>query len=79
MSFPPRVSHLNHYEISKLVFDPSMLRDSGNFNKGRNQQEHYPDADDEFPPNMPDLLGPQFQTTCFLDADRAGEQLTRRL
>ena len=40
-------SYLNHYDRSKLVFDPSMPRESENLNRGKNWQEHYPDAKDE--------------------------------
>ena len=56
-----------------------MPRDSVNFNEGKNWQEHCPYYRDEFPPNMPDPLGPLVRITSFIDADHAGEQLTRRL
>ena len=50
---------------------------SQNFNKGKNWQDNYPYAKDEFPPNMTDQLGPSVQITYFLGADHAGDQLTR--
>ena len=70
-------SYLNHYDRFQLVFDPSMLHDSGNFDEGKNCQDHYPDAEDELPPNMPDPLGPLVQITCFLGVDHAGDHVTR--
>ena len=58
-------SYLNHYDRPKLVFDPSMPRNSGNFNKGKNWQEHYPDAEDKLPSNRPYPLGLLVRITFF--------------
>ena len=57
-------------------FDPGMPRDSGNFSKGKNWKEYYPNDQDELPPNMTDPLGPPVQIACFLNADHAGDHLT---
>ena len=38
----------------------------------------YPDAADPLPPNMPQARGNPVSTTCFVDADHAGCQATRR-
>ena len=70
-------SYLDHYDRTKLVFDPSMPSHIVNFNKVKNCQEHYPYAEDDFPLNMPDSLGPPVRITCFLDSDHTGDQLTR--
>ena len=54
----------------------SMPRDNRNFNEGKNCQEHYLDANDEFPPNMPDPLVSTVRITCSINVNHAGNQLT---
>ena len=43
-------------------------------------ERFYPDAHeiDEQPPKMPEPLGPPVRINCFVDADHAGDQATRR-
>ena len=69
-------SYLNDYDRSNFL-NTSMPRDSGKFNEGKNWKEHYPDFEDDFPPNMIDPLGLPVRITCFLDTDHSGDQLTR--
>jgi hypothetical protein len=38
----------------------------------------YPDAKEHIPTNMPDPRGKPVQMICFVDADHAGDQVTRR-
>jgi len=40
--------------------------------------DFYPKASDEFPPNMPEPRGYPVDITCFVDADHAGNLVTRR-
>ena len=70
--------YLKNYDISKLVFDPSIPRDSGKFSVGKNWKEHYPYANGELPPNTTYTLVPPVRITCFLEADHTGDQQTRR-
>ena len=39
----------------------------------------YPDATDQNPPGIPKSLGNSIQLTMFVDADHAGNQVTRRI
>ena len=68
-------SYLKHYDRFKCFY-VSMPRDNRNFNEGKNCQEHYLDANDEFPPNMPDPLVLTVRITCSINANHAGNQLT---
>ena len=40
--------------------------------------ELYSDATDELPPNVPEALGESVQLSMFVDADHAGNKVTRR-
>ena len=46
--------------------------------KARYMAELYPDASQNLPHDMPDPLGNEVNITCFVDADHAGNQVTRR-
>ena len=41
-------------------------------------KEQYPDAEQTYPPDMPEPLGESVFITCFVDADHAGNRVTRR-
>jgi hypothetical protein len=41
-------------------------------------KEFYPDAVEAIPPNAPEPLGNPVTLSCFIDADHAGNQVTRR-
>jgi hypothetical protein len=41
-------------------------------------KEYYPDSQEAIPPNAPPPLGKPLQVNCFVDADHAGNQITRR-
>jgi hypothetical protein len=40
--------------------------------------EFYPEATEELPPDMPEAIGPNMDTVCYVDADHAHDTLTRR-
>jgi len=71
-------AYLKQYNRSCLVFDPTHPEfDDSRFVKA-DWQEFYPDAVDPLPHNMPEPRGRAVSTTCFVDADHAGCQVTRR-
>ena len=44
----------------------------------RDWSDFYPDAKEEIPPNMPEPRGHSVQINCFVDADHAGDVVSRR-
>jgi hypothetical protein len=85
----PRYGHLEamytifHYLARnrkwRNVYDPRLpnYRESA-FNTEADWSEFYPDAKEEDPPSMPEPLGEGVEITCFVDADHAGNKVTRR-
>ena len=71
-------AYLKKYERSRLVFDDNRpdLKDAKFVNV--DWKETYPEAEDQIPPNMPEPRGKSVVTTCWVDADHAGCQETRR-
>jgi hypothetical protein len=41
-------------------------------------KDFYPDAEEQLPPNMPEPRGKYIQCGCYVDADHAGNLMTRR-
>ena len=78
--------YLKDHKRSKVVFDPTYvditdehlpLEERAEF-KAKFMKELYPDAIEDVPPNAPKPRGEPVQITCFVDADHAGDQVTRR-
>ena len=46
--------------------------------KSVDMKEFYPDASESIPPNSPEPRGLPVQINCFVDADHAGNVMTRR-
>ena len=46
--------------------------------QSKNWEDFYPHAKEELPPKMPEPLGKSAQINCFVDADHAADQVTRR-
>ena len=78
--------YLKDHKRSKCVFDPTYvdinddhlpLEQRASF-RAKYMKELYPDAVEELPPNAPKPRGRFVQITCFVDADHAGDQVTRR-
>lgn len=71
-------AYLKQYSRSKIVMDSSVPR----FNVERFHQcdwtEFYNGAKEVLPPNAPEERGQGVTMTCFVDADHAGCQVTRR-
>ena len=79
-------AYLKAHDRSWMVFDPNKFdiewSPMGNEVPPRERAEVmsriYPDAKDVNPPGMPEPLGVSIQLTMFVDADHAGNQVTRR-
>lgn len=72
-------SYLKHHLNSTLVFDdfhPELNELA--FVSPDDWLDFYPDATDELPPKMPEPRGNVVSTTCFHDANHAGNLVTRR-
>ena len=78
--------YLKHHGRSKCVFDPSYVDiNDGHLpieeqaaTRAKFMKELYPDAMEYRPQNAPKPKGARVQITCFVDADHAGDQVTRR-
>jgi hypothetical protein len=84
----PREGHLNQvyhcfaylkaHDRSKIVLDDSRpLVDESRFVK-QDWTEFYRDAQEAIPPNAPEPRGNSVVISCFVDADHAGNRVTRR-
>jgi len=71
-------SYLKGHENSRLVFDPAYPDIDDKRFRVSDWSVFYPEANDELPPHMPEPRGFPVEVTCFVDADHAGNLLTRR-
>ena len=74
-------AYLKTHKKMKLVFDPKEVTlDETCFAQvsAGEWREFYGDVAEEVPANMPEPLGRPVQVTCFVDADHAGNLVTRR-
>ena len=77
------IKYLDTHNTNELTFDPEQYHLSPSVmheasEKGRAMSSLYPDATEEIPPNAPAPRGKAVQINCFVDADHAGDRLTRR-
>ena len=64
--------------MKRVVFDPRRVKlDESTFAHG-DWTEFYGDVKEEDPPDMPEPLGEPVVMTCFVDANHAGNKVTRR-
>jgi hypothetical protein len=62
-----------------MVFDPKVIHlDENAFPKTDWKDSIYGKVTEELPPNAPEPLGKPVYMTCFVDANHAGESMTRR-
>jgi hypothetical protein len=84
----PRLGHLQqlfhifayikaHLRSRILLDDTAPYVDSGCFVQA-DWREFYPDASEALPPNAPEPRGNPVIISCFVDADHAGNRITRR-
>ena len=86
----PREGHMNavynifgyldkHMEGANLVFDDKIPQvDESVFETVDWAESVYGDQHEELPPNMPEPLGNPVVVSCFVDANHAGDLITRR-
>jgi len=85
----PRLGHLEalykivHYlkmnPFKRVVFDPSEpYVDEHRFNTCADWKDFYGDVCEEVPPDAPEPLGKPVTISCFVDANHAGNVVTRR-
>jgi hypothetical protein len=71
-------AYLMKHDKSSIVFDPSdPIHDSNAF-LARDWTEFYGDVEEELPPKMPEALGNAVTISAFVDANHAGNVVTRR-
>jgi hypothetical protein len=71
-------SYLNKHEKSSIVFDPVDPYFNPDDFREVDWSEFYGDVVEELPPKMPKPLGNPVNITCFVDANHAGNVVTRR-
>jgi len=68
-----------HETGGRIVFDPKMpIVDDSAFNGDADWKDFYGDVQEELPPNMPEPRGKIVCMSCFVDANHAGNVVTRR-
>jgi len=71
-------AYLKHHSNALMIFDDTAVNwDESTLTK-QNWSNRYRDAKEELPPNMPELRGNPVKINCFVDADHAGNHITRR-
>ncbi len=71
-------SYLKHHLNSHLVFDPQYVSwEQANFHEC-DWKDFYGDVKESIPPNAPEPRGHPVQINAFVDADHAGNKITRR-
>ena len=68
-----------HENGARIVFDPKTPNiDERVFNADADWRDFYGDVTEELPPNMPEAKGKPVMISCFVDANHAGNMMTRR-
>jgi Reverse transcriptase (RNA-dependent DNA polymerase) len=68
---------LKKHSRSRVVFDDAYIGWENKFTEV-DWSDFYPDAVEPIPSNAPEARGPEVQVNCFVDADHAGNRVTRR-
>ena len=71
-------AYLKKHEKSAIVFDDHIPHVDELIFTPVDWNDFYPDAQEAIPPNMPEPRGNPVKVFCFVDADHAGNLLTRR-
>jgi hypothetical protein len=73
------VSYLHNNQCKRVLFDPNIPYIAPDtFRCDDDWTEFYGDVKEEDPPGMPEPLGASVTIGCFVDADHAGNKVTRR-
>ena len=70
-------SYLKSHDRSRIVFDDSYVEFT-DYVESDSWKDFYGDVKEDIPPNAPEPRGKPVQSTAFVDADHAGDLLTRR-
>lgn len=72
------VSYLHNNPTKRILFDPNLPSIAeGTFHCDDDWTDFYGDVKEEDPPGMPEPLGASVRIGCFVDADHAGNRVTR--
>jgi hypothetical protein len=71
-------AYLKHHENSNMVFDPNYITWESEAFVQYHWEEFYKDAKEQLPLNAPSPRGHAVQINAFVDADHAGNRVTRR-
>ena len=71
-------AYLKRQPPYKLVMDSNQVMWSSKKFQKKDWSDFYADAKEELPPNMPKPRGKPVQINCFVDADYAGDVVSRR-
>jgi hypothetical protein len=71
-------AYLKQNDRSTMVFDDTEPSYDPRRFATQDWSKYYPDAKEAIPENMPEPRGKPVMMTCFVDADHAGCQVTRR-
>jgi hypothetical protein len=71
-------SYLKTRPNARLIFDPTYADIDYESFPEENWSDFYGDVSEAIPPNAPAPLGKPVELRCFVDADHAGDKLTRR-
>jgi hypothetical protein len=71
-------AYLKKHDRSKVVFDDSCVDQDERLFPKYDWVDFYGDISEELPPNMPKSRGQPVKMTCWVDADHAGNLVTRR-
>jgi hypothetical protein len=66
------------FDPTPLIIEEPVNRLESPEERAIQMKEFYPDAEELVPPNAPEPLGREIQINCFVDADHAGNVVTRR-
>jgi len=70
--------YLKHHDRSTLVFDDSSIKWTENDFQSYDWTDFYQEASEKIPPNAPEPRGNCVQINAFVDANHAGNKITRR-
>jgi hypothetical protein len=71
-------AYLKHHDRSQIILDPSRLQVNEQSFIKADWTDFYHDAKDTMPPNAPEPRGNSVIMSCFVDADHAGNKVTRQ-
>lgn len=71
-------AYLKAHARSRIVLDPTVPQVNENSFETADWTEFYADATEAIPPNAPEPRGKAIVISCFVDADHAGNLITRR-